>query len=102
MHKYITVENAIKALNEYQRKILLRIPPKKRMFMFQRLIEIRELFQHIETENVKPALRSEWDLIDVEHAYGKVCYQCQECEGQIWVYRNEEYAFCPYCGARMK
>lgn len=44
-------------------------------------------------------IHSEWEITEVDHAYGKKCYHCPECGTDEWRYDGARY--CPNCGAKM-
>lgn len=44
--------------------------------------------------------KGEWDITDVDHAYGSKGYRCSECGEEEW--RYDVANFCPNCGADMR
>lgn len=44
--------------------------------------------------------KGEWEITDIEHAYGSKCYHCPECGEDEW--RYDVANFCPNCGADMR
>lgn len=55
--------------------------------------------QETPAADVAPVVHSQWEITDIDHAYGTKCYHCPECGEDEW--RYDELNYCPNCGARM-
>ena len=58
-----------------------------------------EILMKAPTVDAVEVIHSEWEITDVEHAYGTKCYHCPECGEDEW--RHDKTNYCPNCGAKM-
>ncbi len=60
---------------------------------------VLEKIEQYPAADVKPVIRSEWEITDVDHGNGNKCFHCPECGEDEW--RDDEPNYCPSCGAQM-
>lgn len=72
----------------------------RKTFVCDEVAEVRKFIEQAPTVDAVEVVHSQWEITDIEHAYGTKCYHCPECGEDEW--RHDKPNYCPNCGVDMR